>query len=383
MSVVVVEALRTPVVRACPSTGPFRASRSDFLSGHIISALCQRLPAGHSGPDAVVWGCARQHAQQGYNIARQALLEGGLSPDIPAFSVNRNCASGLDAIILAASRINGGYDHAICAGGVEHMDHLPMGVHDAGPEYQRIYGKESLCMIRCAEHLAEQYKIDRTRQDAYAHRSHGRAIAALDRGDFRSETVSTRGLDPQGQPIQVVADLTARRDSNLDRLSTLAPILSGNKSTVTAGNCSQVNVAAAGVTLMRETTAIELGLRPLARLLASADVGVPPIQMGLGPVPAIRLALKRAGISISDIDQWEINEAFAAQVLSVIDLLGLDEECVNPRGGAISLGHPLGATGARLVVSLCHAMARGEVQRGVVALCVGGGQGVAAVFERV
>jgi acetyl-CoA acyltransferase len=263
------------------------------------------------------------------------------------------------------------------------MDHLPMGVHDAGPEYQRIYGKESLCMILCAEHLAEQYKIDRARQDAYAHRSHGRAIAALDRGDFRSETVSTRGLDPQGQPIQVVADLTARRDSNLERLSTLVPILSGNKSTVTAGNCSQVNVAAAGVTLMRETTANELGLRPMARLLASADVGVPPIQMGLGPVPAIRLALKRAGISITDIDQWEINEAFAAQVLSVIDLLGLDEECVNPRGGAISLGHPLGATGARLVVSLCHAMARGEVQRGVVALCVGGGQGVAAVFERV
>jgi len=383
MSVVVVEALRTPVVRACSRTGPFRALRADSLSGRVLASLCQRLPAVCSEPDAVVWGCARQHAEQGYNIARQSLLEGGISADIPAFSVNRNCASGLDAVILAANRLMVGYEQAICAGGVEHMDHLPMGVHEAGPEFQRMYGKESLCMVRCAEHLAEKYKIDRARQDVYAHRSHGRAVAAMGRGDFLSEIVSVEGLDLQGQPVLVVEDLTARRDSNLDRLSALVPILPGLANTVTAGNCCQVNVAAAGVTLMREATANQLGLRPMARLLSWADAGVPPIDMGLGPVPAIRLALQRAGISMGDVDQWEINEAFAAQILSVIDLLGLDEERVNPRGGAISLGHPIGATGARLVVSLCHAMARGEARRGVVALCVGGGQGVAAVFERV
>lgn len=382
MRIVVTDARRTPVAKSCPDTGIFRRVRADTLSGALIGELWRGIRGTDHLPTSVLWGCARQHAEQGFNIARQAALEGGLPLTLSAMSVNRNCASGLDAILVGASRIATGQDDAVIAGGVEQMDHLPLDIHQPGPRFLSEHGPEATRMGMCAEHLALARGISRQRQDAWAHRSHQRAATATARGDFLDETVPVAGHDACGLPLLLEKDNTIRHDSDPVKLAGLKPLFRP-EGTVTAGNTSQVNVAAAAVLLTREEQAIAEGIRPLARLVAWADAGVAPLEMGMGPVPAARKALGRAGLSIADIDQWEINEAFAAQVIAVADELGLDEAKVNPQGGAIALGHPLGATGARLAVSLCRAISRGECRRGVVALCVGGGQGVAAVFERV
>lgn len=382
MSIVVVDALRTPVAKSCSRTGFFRNIRADSLSGLVLGSVWRRCSPEGAVPSAVVWGCARQHAEQGFNIARQACLEGGLPVFLASLSVNRNCSSGLDAILLGAGRIATGQDDAVIAGGVEQMDHLPLDVHEPGPRFLSDHGAEATRMGLCAEHLAVSRGISRQRQDGWAHRSHERAWLALTRGDFREETMPVEGHDTDGRPAVLEMDNTVRPDSDPMKLASLKPLFRPEGS-VTAGNTSQVNAAAAAVVLMREAQASGAGLRPLARLVAWADAGVAPLEMGMGPVPAVRKALARADLSVLDIDRWEINEAFAAQVIAVTDELGLDEARVNPCGGAISLGHPLGATGARLTVSLCRAIGRGDCARGVVALCVGGGQGVAAVFERV
>ncbi|MBM4095417.1 MAG: thiolase family protein [Planctomycetes bacterium] len=380
MRIVVVDAIRTPVARAHPQSGAFRKVRADTLAGALISELWRRHGGGSHPPGAVVLGCARQQAEQGFNIARQSLIEGGLPCSVPALAVNRNCSSGLDAILLAAGRLATGQDDAVIAGGVEHMDHLPLEIHEPGKRFLERHGPAAIRMGLCAEHLARTRSISRVRQDAWAHQSHARAARALDEGDYRDETIPCEAHDQAGNPFVLRADDTVRRDSDMARLASLNPVfLAGG--TVTAGNASQVNAAAAAVLLMRETDARDAGLKPLARLLSWADAGVSPIEMGMGPVPAATKALAKAGLSVGDIDRWEINEAFAAQVLAVIDELELDESRVNPRGGAIALGHPLGATGARLLVSLSRSIGRGDCRRGVVALCVGGGQGVAAVLE--
>ena len=382
MKIVVIDARRTPIAKSCSKTGIFRRIRADTLSGTLLGEMWRGPLGSVCVPSAVIWGCARQHAEQGFNIARQASIEGGLPPALPAMSVNRNCSSGLDAILVGGCRIATGQDDAVIAGGVEQMDHLPLDIHEPGPRFLSEHGPDAIRMGMCAEHLASSRGISRQRQDAWAHRSHQRAQAALDRGDFRAETIAVQGHDADGGPLVLEKDNTIRPDSDPVKLAGLKPLFRPD-GTVTAGNTSQVNAAAAAVTLMREDQAKTLGIRPLARLVAWADAGVSPIEMGLGPVPVALKALDRAGLSVADIDRWEINEAFAAQVIAVADALGLDEAKVNPQGGAIALGHPLGATGARLAVSLCRAISRGECARGLVALCVGGGQGVAAVFERV
>ena len=382
MGIVVIDARRTPVAKSCPNTGIFRRVRADTLSGVLLGELWSGFRGTDRAPSAVIWGCARQHAEQGFNIARQAALEGGLPIKLSAMSVNRNCSSGLDAILVGAGRIATGQDDAVIAGGVEQMDHLPLDIHQPGPRFLLEHGPEAMRMGMCAEHLAVVRGISRQRQDDWAHRSHQRAATATTRGDFRDETVPVAGHGADGLALLLEKDNTIRHDSDPVKLAGLKPLFRPD-GTVTAGNTSQVNAAAAAVVLMREEQALAEGIRPLARLVSWADTGIAPLEMGLGPVPAARKALGRAGLSVADIDQWEINEAFAAQVIAVTDDLGLDEAKVNPRGGAIALGHPLGATGARLAVSLCRAISRGECGRGVVALCVGGGQGVAAVFERV
>lgn len=379
MAVYVLDALRTPVANASAETGFYRDLRADSLAGRVIRALADRLAqrVPDSVPGEIAWGVSRQEGEQGYNLARQAGLEGGLSIRVPALTICRNCASGLDAILVARAMIECGVHQVMIAGGVEHMGHVPMRDHEPGPVFLDRFGPNALKMLHCAEHLARQFGLSRRNQDEWAHQSHQRAKAAQDQGDFAAEILPV--ATPGGGTV--FRDQTIRDNSNLERLGVLRP-LAGDVGTVTAGNASPVNVAAAGVLLAGRDWIRRHNLRPLARLVDGVAVGVEPLDMGLGPVGAIQSLLASNRVALGELDHLEVNEAFATQTLAVIEKLGADPAKVNPLGGAIALGHPLGATGARLVVTLSHALAR-KPGKGVVSLCVGGGQGVAALLESV
>jgi acetyl-CoA acyltransferase len=370
----IVSAVRTPVGRA--PNGSLRSTRPDELAATVIREAVNRASGvAASEIEDVILGCAMPEAEQGLNVARIASLRAGIPVEASAVTVNRFCASGLQAIAFAADRIKGGSANAIVAGGTESMSLVPMGGNKVAPNPMLVdhYPDVYLTTGLVAENHARDYDITRDEQDAFALRSHQRALAALDAGRFGDETIAVGAF---------AADEGPRRDTSLEALSKLRPAFHVN-GTVTAGNSSQTSDGAAAVLVTSETFAKERDLKPLARFVAYATAGVPPERFGTGPVPAIQKVLKLAGLSMSDIDLIELNEAFAAQVLACLRELPMDEARLNVNGGAIALGHPLGCTGAKLTATLIYEMHRRQVRYGLVTMCVGGGMGAAGILERM
>jgi acetyl-CoA acyltransferase len=381
---VIIEALRTPIARATVDKGYFRDTRADDLSADLISGLIARVGISPREIDDIQWGCVKQQDEQGFNIARNAALIADLPMEIGGVSVNRLCGSSLQAIHQAAMSIMAGCEDVQIAGGVEHMHHVPMeSGYSVSPRLLRKNSPAVMNMGLTAENLALRYRISREEQDAFALQSHQRAAEATDSGRFQREILPTWGRDEQGRRKVLNEDQGIRRDTSLQALAALKPAFMPKGGTVTAGNSSQVSVGAAAVLIMSEQRAAELGLSPLARVKAMAVAGVDPSLMGIGPVPAVHKVLQRAGLRLEDIDLIELNEAFAAQALAVMKLLKLNPEKVNVNGGAIALGHPLGASGARITTTLLHEMVRREARFGLATMCIGAGQGIATVFERV
>ena len=370
----IVSAVRTPVGRA--PAGSLHDVRPDDLAAVVMREALKRAPGVAAGEvEDVILGCAMPEAEQGLNVARIASLRAGIPVEASAVTVNRFCASGLQAIAFAADRIRGGSVQAIIAGGTESMSLVPMGGNKIAPNPALVdtYPDVYLTTGLVAENHAREYKISREEQDAFALRSHRRAIAAIDAGRFRDEIHSVANFD---------ADEGPRRDTSLEALAKLRPAFHASGS-VTAGNSSQMSDGASALLVTSERFAKEHNLTPMARFVAYATAGVAPERFGIGPVPAIKKALGAAGLTLRDIDLVELNEAFAAQVLACLRELPIDEERLNVNGGAIALGHPLGCTGAKLTTTLLYEMKRRNARYGMVTMCVGGGMGAAGIFERV
>ena len=389
---VLVSAVRTPVGRA--PKGALATTRPDDLAALALSAALDRIPAlDRAEVDDVILGCAQPEGEQGWDIARWAALRAGLSVDIPGVTVNRLCSSGLEAIALADLRIRAGGDRVVIAGGAETMSMPPFGglKPSPNPYMAEHYPASLLTMGLTAERVARRYAVSREEQDAFAFASHQKALAAQATGRFAEELIpvtvttavpGTRAGKPSVTESIFSADEGPRADTSLEALAKLKPAFAA-QGTVTAGNSSQTSDGAAAVVLMEATRAEELGIQPLARLVAYAVTGCLPEEMGIGPITAIPKALKRAGLTLDQIGLIELNEAFASQVLAVIRELGLDPERINVNGGAIALGHPLGCTGAKLTATLLNEMRRRQVRYGIVTMCVGGGMGAAGIFERL
>jgi len=398
--VVIIDAIRTPVGAL---GGVLSSVRPDDMAAHVIKAILERNSMDPALIEEVFLGCANQAGEDNRNVARMAALLAGLPVDVGGVTVNRLCASGLNAINMAARAIKAGEGDVYIAGGVESMSRAPYSIPKAeagfsfgnltawdttlgwrypNPKMKAAHGIDS--MGETAENIAaERPHITRQKQDEFALRSHQRAIAAIDSGRFKREIVPVSIPQKKGDPKIVDTDERPRRDTTLESLGKLkAAFRDGG--TVTAGNSSGLNDGAAALLMMSADKAKALNLKPLARLVTSASAGVPPRVMGYGPIPATRKALTRAGLTMKDIGLIEINEAFAVQSLAVVEDLELDPEIVNVNGGAIAIGHPLGCSGARLATTLVHEMAiRGNVQYGLATLCVGVGQGEATVIEVV
>ncbi|GBD30008.1 3-oxoadipyl-CoA/3-oxo-5,6-dehydrosuberyl-CoA thiolase [bacterium HR32] len=395
--VVVVDAVRTPFGRY---GGALRDVRPDDLAATVLAALVRRTGIPPARIDDVVLGCANQAGEDNRNVARMAALLAGLPVEVPGQTVNRLCGSGLQAAVTAYHAIRCGEGDLMLAGGVESMTRAPFVVAKAAEPWSRrfeVYDTTlgwrftnprmaemypPYSMGETAENVAERYGISREEQDRYALLSQQRAARAIAEGRFREEIVPVVVPQGSGEPLVVDRDEPPRPQTTLDALSRLRPAFRSG-GTVTAGNSSGINDGAAAVLLAEAGVARELGLRPLARVVATAVAGVDPAVMGIGPVPAVRKALARAGLRVADLDLVELNEAFASQVLACVRELGLDLERVNVNGGAIALGHPLGASGARLLGHLCWEMQRREARYGLATMCIGVGQGIAAVVERV
>lgn len=379
---VVIDAVRTPIGRASAERGCFRDIRSEDLSVHVIRALIDRTGIEPRLIEDVRWGCVQQQGEQGYDHARIAALAADLPVETGGVTINRNCASSLQAINDAAMSIAAGCEDVQIAGGVEHMDHVPMTKdYNPYPALFRNHSEAIMNMGLTAEYLAAKYRISRQAQDEFAYRSHQLAARATDGGAFRAEVVPTWGRDDSGIKTLVHVDQCIRRDTSIESLSALPPAFNPAGGSVTAGNSSPINVGAVALLVMSEEKALELGLKPMARVKAMAVAGVNPEEMGIGPVPAVHKALKRAGLDLSEIDAIELNEAFAVQVLAVMKLLSIPADRVNTRGGAIAIGHPLGASGARIATTLLHRMRDEGARYGMATMCVGQGQGVATIFE--
>jgi acetyl-CoA acyltransferase len=379
---VIVASVRTAIGKA--PRGTLRQTRPDDMAAAAIKAALERVPAVKPQMvEDVILGCAMPEAEQGMNVARQAALLAGIPPAAAAMTVNRFCASGLQAIALAARAIEAGEADVIVAGGTETMSLVPMGGHKLSPNPTLIetYPDTYLGMGITAENLARKYGIDREASDRFALDSHRKAVAAIDAGRFKDEIVPlTVNLD--GKTLIFDTDEGPRRDTDLAALAKLKPAFAA-EGIVTAGNASQMSDGAAATVLMSAGKAKELGVRPIARLVTYAVAGVPPEIMGIGPLEAIPKALRQAGLALSDIDIIELNEAFACQAIAVMAVAGLDPARVNVNGGAVALGHPLGCTGAKLTTQILHEMGRRGSRYGLVTMCVGGGMGAAGIFERM
>jgi acetyl-CoA acyltransferase len=374
---VIIDCLRTPVGKA--PRGALRNTRPDDLAAVAIRALLERYPQAKEDIEDVILGCAMPEGEAGNNLARGALLRAGLPDTVPGMTVNRFCSSGLQAIALAAERIRAGFAHVIVAGGSESMSLTPRGALKPAPNpwFVDRYPEVYLTMGLTAERLQRKYGIARQDADEFALRSHRLAVAAQETGRFLDEIVPV-----ELEKSVFEEDEGPRADTSLEALAKLKPVFQVD-GTVTAGNSSQTSDGAAAALVMSDTWARRLGLKPKARLVSFATAGVPPDIMGIGPVVAIPKALALAGLTLADIGVIELNEAFAVQALAVIRLAKLDPERVNPNGGAIALGHPLGCTGAKLTATILREMERRDAQFGMVAMCVGGGQGAAGIFERL
>ena len=384
--VVIVDAVRSPMGRS--KGGMFRNVRAENLSAAMITALLQRNPKVDPGEvEDVIWGCVQQTLEQGFNIARFASLMTALPHTASAQTINRLCGSSMSALHSAAMAIMTGNGEVFVVGGVEHMGHLPMthGV-DPNPAASKYAAKAAGMMGLTAEVLAKMHGINRAAQDQFALRSHQRAHEATVAGRFRDEIIPLEGHDEHGFSKVFDHDEVIREDTNLESLAALKPAFDPKNGTVTAGNSSAISDGASGLLVMSLDRAKALGLAPMARIKAMATAGVDPSLMGYGPVPAVKKALARSGMKVQDIDLWELNEAFAAQSLPVLKDLQLRdhvEKTVNLNGGAIALGHPLGCSGARITTTLLHLLKAGGQQTGVATMCIGLGQGIATVFERV
>ena len=396
--VFVCAAVRTPIGRL---RGALSSVRPDDLAAHVIAKLLERARVPGEAVDEVVFGCANQAGEDNRNVARMALLLAGLPQSVPGYTVNRLCASGLEAAIQGARAIALGEADVVVAGGVESMSRAPwvmpkpevafpsggvqvydtsLGWRFPNPRMEALFPLEQ--MGETAENVAERYRISREDQDRFAYESHRRAVAAWEEGRFDDEVVPVRVPQRRGEPLVAARDEGPRPDTSVEKLAALPPVFRKG-GTVTAGNSSSLNDGAAAVLLASEEGVRKLGLSPMARFLGGAAAGVDPRFMGIGPVPAVRKLLGRLGIALADVDRVELNEAFAAQALACIRELGLDPERVNPNGGAIAIGHPLGCSGARILTTLVHELRRSGGRYGLATMCVGVGQGVAALVERV
>ena len=396
---VIVSAVRTPVGRAYKGT--LRSTRPDDLAALVIKEAVARVPGlVATEVDDVILGCAMPEGEQGMNVARIAALRAGLPVETSAMTINRFCSSGLQAIALAADRVRGGGAEVIVAGGTESMSMVPMGGNKISPNPWLVdnYPDAYINMGLGTENIARKFGITREAADEFAWNSHKKAVAAIAAGQFKDEVlpvdVSITSLPPNRAPgkakpqkpttqtIKFDTDELPRADTSLDVLAKLKPAFHG-KGSVTAGNSSPMSDGAAAVVVMSDARARSLGVKPLARFIAYATAGCLPEEFGIGPVNAIPKALKLAGLKLDDIAVIELNEAFAAQSLSVIQQAGLNPEKVNPNGGAIALGHPLGCTGAKLTASIVRELERRNARYGMVTMCIGGGMGAAGIVERL
>jgi acetyl-CoA acyltransferase len=387
---VIVSAVRTPVGKA--PNGSLRTTRPDDLAALVIGEVLRRAPGLDPAlVDDVILGCAMPEGEQGLNVARIASLRAGVPVSASAVTVNRFCSSGLQAIAYAAERIMCGFGDVAIAGGTESMSLVPMGGNKIAPNPSLVdsYPDVYLTTGLVAENHARESKVSREAQDAFSVASHQKAVAAIEAGRFRDETIAVpvRTLVAGGKKPAIVeklfdTDEGPRRDTSLEALAKLRPAFHV-AGTVTAGNSSQTSDGAAAVIVMSAARARALGLAPLGRFVAYATAGVEPERFGIGPVPAIRKALKLAGLTLDQIDLMELNEAFAAQALACLAELPIDPGKVNVNGGAIALGHPLGCTGAKLTATLLYEMPRRNARYGIVSMCVGGGMGAAGIFERM
>lgn len=386
----IVAAVRTPIGKA---KGAFRYTRPDDLLAHVLKNVMAKVPTIQSDRiDDVIIGCAMPEAEQGMNVARIGALLAGFPVQVPAVTINRFCSSGLQAISMAADRIALGLADVIIAGGVESMSLVPLGGHhfSANPRYfEDEYVGIAYGMGITAELVAKKWNVTRQEQDAFALSSHQKAFHAIDDGEFVDEispmSIVTSVPDLHSQrPLEIKQEISQdqgpRRDTNLEALAKLRSVFA-LKGTVTAGNSSQMSDGAAALVLVSENILKICNLTPIARLIGYSVAGVPPQYMGIGPIEAIPKVLKQTGMKLSDIDWFELNEAFAAQSLAVIKELKLDLEKVNPLGGAIALGHPLGATGAILSTKLLYGAKRRHLRYGMVTMCIGTGMGAASIFE--
>ena len=394
----IVDAVRTPIGRY---GGALASVRPDDLAAAVIEALVARTRIDPALVEDVIFGCANQAGEDNRNMARMAALLAGLPVEVAGQTVNRLCGSGLQAVVSGAHAIMVGEADLVIAGGVESMTRAPYVM--AKPEAAFERGERRLydttlgwrfvnprlaerhhpySMGETGENVAERWQVARERQDAFALRSHRLAVAAIEAGRFDDQIVPIRVQPARGEPVLVTRDEHPRPDTSLEALARLRPAFREG-GTVTAGNSSGINDGASALLLVEAERARSLGLRPMARFVASAVAGVDPAIMGIGPIPAVRKVLARAGLSVADLDLVELNEAFASQALVCIDELGLDPERVTVNGGAIALGHPLGMSGARLVTMLVHELQRRGGRYGLATMCIGVGQGIAAIVERI
>ena len=387
---VIIDCLRTAVGKS--GRGSLRTVRPDDMAATVIRALLERYPQVANGDiEDVILGCAMPEGEQGMNMARIAALRAGLPHTAPGVTINRFCSSGLQSIAMAADRIRAGSADILIAGGTESMTMIPMSGNKFSPNPWFVDNKPEIYMGMglTAEQVQQRYGIPREKADEFALRSHQNALKAQAAGNFDDEivplevTISTpNGSTPHTHTFVFNKDEGPRADTSLEALAKLKPVFNAN-GTVTAGNSSQTSDGAAAALIMSDARAKELGLKPKARFVSFGVGGVPPEIMGIGPVVAIPRALKQAGLRLEDIGVIELNEAFAVQALAVIQEAGLDLDKVNPNGGAVALGHPLGCTGAKLTATILREMERRNLQYGMVTMCVGGGQGAAGIFERL
>lgn len=381
---VVVACCRTAIGRAHAERGAFRHVRGDELAAAVLEAVVARSGVAIESIEDVILGATQQRGELGGNVARNAALMAGLPFAVAGTTVNRLCGSSLEAVAQAAHAIAAGAGRVFIAGGVEHMHHLPM--EAAIDIHPRVYAGSSrgvLSMGMTAEHLAATHGISRRRQEAYAVESHAKAARASDTGLFAEEIVPAPGHDEAGMLVEVSADQSIRRDTSAEQMAALEPAFLPGIGTVTAATSAPVSDGAAAVLVMSLAEARRQGLATLARVAGTAVAGVPPAAMGTGPVVATRKLLDRTGHVLESLELIELNEAFAAQALHCIDALRLDPTRVNVRGGSLAIGHPLGASGARIVTTLLHAMRAGSQRTGLATMCIGLGQGIAMLFEKL